>query len=58
MTVQVLPFDLPVIGVPMSRLMASSREGPYTPISGISAEGVPPPPVGIPRKMNLLQLYH
>ena len=30
--VQVLQFDSPVIGVHVSRLMASSREGPSTPI--------------------------
>ena len=41
--VQVLPFDSPVIGVPVSRLMASSGESPSTPISAISAEGVTPP---------------
>ena len=47
--IQVHPFDSIVIGVPVSRLMASSREGPSTPISAIPAEGVPPPPVGAPR---------
>ena len=47
--VQVHPFDSPVIGVPMSRLMASSGEGPFTPISAILTEGVPHPPVGTPR---------
>ena len=30
--------------------MASSREGPSTPISAIPTEGVPPPLVGTPRK--------
>ena len=29
--IQVLPFDSPVIGVPVSRLMASLEEGPSTP---------------------------
>ena len=29
--------------------MASSRDGPSTPISVIPVEGVPPPPVGTPR---------
>ena len=46
--VQVLPFDSLVIGVLVSRLMASSREGPSSPISAIPAEAVPPPPVGTP----------
>ena len=41
--IQVRPFNSPVIGVPMSRLMASARESPSTPISAILAEGVPPP---------------
>ena len=49
MIVQVLPFDSPMIGVPMRRLMDSSGEGPSTPISSIPTEGVPPPPVGTPR---------
>ena len=39
-----------MIGVPMSILMASSREGPSTPISTIPTEGVPPPLVGTPRR--------
>ena len=47
--VQVHPFYSPVIGVPVSRLMSSAGESPSTPISAISAEGVPPPPVGTPR---------
>ena len=47
--VQVRPFNSPVIGVPVSRLMASLGEIPSTPISSILAEGVPPPLVGTPR---------
>ena len=47
--VQVLPFDSPVIGVPVSRLMASSGEGPSIAISTILVEGLPPPLVGTPR---------
>ena len=47
--VQVHPFNSYVIGVPVSRLMASVGESPSTPISTILAEGVPPPPVGTPR---------
>ena len=38
MIVQVFPFDSPVIGVPVSGLMASSREGPSAPISAILVE--------------------
>ena len=49
MIVQVLPFNSPVIGVPVSRLMSSAGESPSTPISAIPAKGVPPPPVGTPR---------
>ena len=50
MIVQVFPFDSPVIGVPMSRLMSRSGEGPSTPMLAIPAKGVPPPLVGTPRK--------
>ena len=46
---QVLPFNSPVIVVPMSRIMASAGESPSIPISAILAERVPPPPVGTPR---------
>ena len=46
---QVCPFNSPVIGVPMSRLMASAGEIPSTPILAIPTEGVPPPLVGTPR---------
>ena len=49
MIVQVRPFKSLVIGVPMSRLMSSAGESPSTPILAITAEGVPPPPVGTPR---------
>ena len=47
--IQVLPFDSPMNGFPMSRIMASSGEGPSTPILAISTEGVPTPPVGTPK---------
>ena len=46
--VQFLPFTSPVIGVPMSSIMASSAEGMSTPTSAVLAGGVPPPPVGNP----------
>ena len=49
MIVQVLPFNSPVISVPMGRLMSSARESPSTSISPIPAEGVSPPPIGTPR---------
>ena len=49
MIVQVLPFDSPLIGVPVSRVMASFREGISTPTSAILARGFPPPPVVNPR---------
>ena len=48
--IQVRPFNSPMIGVPMSRLMSSVGESPSTLISTILAEGVPPPLVGTPRK--------
>ena len=47
--IQVHPFNSPVIGVPVTSLMASAGEIPSTPISAILAKGVPPPPVGTPR---------
>ena len=47
--IQVHPFNSLVIGVPMSRLMASARESPSTPSLAIPTEGVPPPLVGTPR---------
>ena len=47
--VHVRPFSSPVIGVPVSILMASAGESPSTPISAILAEGMLPPSVGTPR---------
>ena len=38
-----------MIGVPVSRVMSSSREGISTPTSTILDGGVPPPLVGAPR---------
>ena len=48
MIVQVHPFNSPMIGVPVSRLISSAGESPSTPISAIPAEGVPPLLVGSP----------
>ena len=47
--IQVRPFNSPMIGVPMRRLMSRAKKIPSTPISAIPIEGVPPPPIGIPR---------
>ena len=38
-----------MIGVLVGRLMSSAGEIPSTSTSTVSAEGVPPPPVGAPR---------
>ena len=48
MIVQVIPFNSPMFSVPVSRLVASVGESPYTHILAILAEGVPPPSVGTP----------
>ena len=47
--VQVHPFNSPMIGVPMGRLMSSVGESSSTSTSAAPAKGVPPPPVGAPR---------
>ena len=43
MIIQVHPFNSLVIGVPVSKLMASLGDGPSTPISVIPAKGVSHP---------------
>ena len=47
--IQVRPFDSPILGVPMSRIMSSMEESPFVFTSAISVEGVLPPPVNAPR---------
>ena len=47
--IQVRPFSLPLIGVPLGRLMSSVGESPSTSTSAATTEGVPPPPVSAPR---------
>ena len=49
MIVQVRPFNSPVIGVPLGRLMSTTGESSSTSTLATTAEGVPPPPVGSPR---------
>ena len=49
MIVQVRPFNPPVIGVPMGKIMSNAGESSFISISAAPAEGVPPPPVGAPR---------
>ena len=49
MIVQVCPFNSPVIGVPLGRLMSTTGESSSTSTSVAPAEGVPPPLVGAPR---------
>ena len=46
---QVRPFDPPVIGVPVGRIMSTTGESSFTSTSVAPAEGVLPPPVGAPR---------
>ena len=48
MIVQVRPFNSPVIGVPLGRLMSTAGES-STSTSATPAEGVPPPLIGSPR---------
>ena len=43
------PFDPPVIGVPMGRIMSTIGESSFVSTSATPAEGVLPPPVGVPR---------
>ena len=47
---QVRPFNSPVIGVLVGRLISSAGESPSTSSSVAQAEGVPPPPEGAPRE--------
>ena len=47
--VQVRPFNPPVIGVPVGRIMSTVGESSFTSTSAALAEGVLPPPVGAPR---------
>ena len=49
MIVQVRPFNSPVIGVPLGRLMATVGESSSTSTSTAPPEGVLPPPIGAPR---------
>ena len=49
MIIQVRPFDPPVIGVPVGRIMSIVEESSFISTSASPAEGVPPPPVGAPR---------
>ena len=49
MIIHVIAFDKLVIGVPVSRVMASFGEGISTPTLVVLARGVPPPPIGTPR---------
>ena len=47
--IQVCPFNSPMIGVPLGRLMSTARESSSTSTSVTPVEGVPPPSVGAPR---------
>ena len=47
--VQVHPFDPPVFGVPVGRIMSTTREISFIFSSTTQAEGVLPPLVGAPR---------
>ena len=49
MIVQVRPFDPPMFGVPVVRLMSTAGESSFVSTSTAQAEGVLPPPVGVPR---------
>ena len=48
--VQFRPFDPPMIGVPMGRIMSTARESSFTFTSATPAEGVLPPPISTPRR--------
>ena len=50
MIIQVRPFNSPVIGVPLGRLMSTVGEISSTSTSSTPVEGVPPPLVGAPKK--------
>jgi len=47
--VQVRPFDSPVLGVPVGRIMSSAEESPFVFTSTLPVEGVLPPLVSAPR---------
>ena len=47
--VQVRPFDSPVLGVPMARIMSTMGESSFSFTSAFPTEGVLPPPVSAPR---------
>ena len=49
MIIQVHPFNPPMIGVPVGRIMSTAGESSFTSTSGALAEGVLPPLVGAPR---------
>ena len=49
--IQVRPFDSPVLGVPMGRIMSSMEESPFVFTSAVPVEGVIPPPVSAPRSI-------
>ena len=47
--IQVSPYDSPVLGVPVGRIMSSAGESSFLFTSALLAEGVLPPPVSAPR---------
>ena len=47
--VQVIPFDSPVLGIPVGRIMSSVEESTFVFTSTLPVEGVLPPPVSAPR---------
>ena len=47
--VQVRTFDSPMLGVPVGRIMSSTKESPFVFTSTLLVEGVLPPPVSAPR---------
>ena len=47
--VQVRPFDSPVLGVPVGRVMSSAKESSFLFTSTLPVEGVLPPLVSTPR---------
>ena len=49
MIIHVRPFDSPILGVPVGRIMSSVEESYFVFTSAVSIEGVLPPPVSAPR---------
>ena len=47
-TIQFCPFNPPVIGVPLGRIMSTAGESSSTSTLAATTKGVPPPPVGAP----------